>query len=367
MTDTQQVEELSTSDAVSADTSVSASLGAILQAAREEKKLSQQDVSDSLRYSVKQVDALEHDAFSLLPDAMITRGFIRNYARLLEIDASPLLEIYRQTSPTKSPSHLAVNASMQPVQLTKDSQPWLVYILGSILVLFFVLAWFVYLEYLPKDFKLQKNEEPVAAATQSPPVVAQDAVEMALPEAALPAAERQAEESPVVAVEGESAPSVVNHTVQPTAPAQMAPHAVATPLATPPATVPTAPVKSEAPIKAESQVKVESPVPAAQPQTQPQAQVLAKPEAKVEPAATAAATKKLSMTATEKSWVRVSDKAGQILYEATLNAGDTQSLSFKTPFSVVIGNAKATTVNVSEQAMDLASYTRSNVARINLE
>jgi len=328
MTDTLQVEEKVE------EVSVTASLGAALQVAREAKKLSQQDVSDSLRYSVKQIDALEHDAFELLPDAMITRGFIRNYARLLEIDSTPLLDIYRQLSPVQSPSLLAVNPSMQPVQLTKDDKPWLTYILGSILVLFFLLAWFVYIEYLPQQSKEQDEAaQQVAAPVVEAPADTQESAEVALPEAtlpepALPAAERQFAED---AVSSQDAGA----TNQPASNAQPAVQAN-TPV--PPATTvaPSVPAKLE-------------------------------PQAKPEPQAPAGALKKVNLSVTDKTWVRVSDKAGQILYEATLNAGDTQSLSFQSPFNVVIGNAKAATVNVSGQALDLASYTRSNVARINLE
>lgn len=354
MTDTQQVEE------IVEEVAVSASLGAVLQATREAKKLSQQDVSDRLRYSVKQVDALERDAFELLPDAMITRGFIRNYARLLEIDAAPLLDLYRQLSPVQSPSLLAVNPSMQPVQLTKDNKPWLLYILGSILVLFFLLAWFVYIEYLPKQAKAPDEAAPqVSAPVAEQAVEPQDTTEVAmpeasLPEAALPAAERQSADD---AVQGQDAvlanAPVANAQPQPAAPQAVAPVPTVASAAAP------APVKTEQLAKVEAPVKTESPLKA-------ELQVKTEPKAKPE-LPSAATTKKVSMTVTEKSWVRVSDKAGQILYEATLNAGDTQSLSFQTPFNVVIGNAKATTVNVSGQAMDLASYTRSNVARISLE
>lgn len=342
MTDTQQVEE------IVEEVAVSASLGEVLQATREAKKLSQQDVSDRLRYSVKQVDALERGAFDLLPDAMITRGFIRNYARLLEIDAVPLLDLYRQLSPAQSPSLLAVNPSMQPVQLTKDNKPWLLYILGSILVLFFLLAWFVYIEYVPKQATAPEETAPqVSAPVVEQAVVPQDATEVvvpeaSLPEAALPSAERQSVDDVGQGLDaGLANAPVANAQPQPVAPQVVTPVPTVTPSVVP------APVKTEQHAKVETQVGND---PKAKRESQP-----------------VATMKTVTMTATEKSWVRVSDKTGQILYEATLKIGDTQSLSFQTPFNVVIGNAKATTVNVSGQAMDLASYTRSNVARISLE
>jgi cytoskeleton protein RodZ len=250
MTDTQQVEE------VIADTSVASSLGAVLQAARNEKKLSQQDVSDSLRYSVKQIDALERDAFDLLPDAMITRGFIRNYARLLEIDAAPLLDIYRQLAPTQSPNQLGVNASMQPVQLTKDNQPWLIYILGSILILFFLLAWFVYLEYLPDQFKLQGDDtqQSTTLLPESAVVDTQQSLEIPLPEVALPAAERQSDDAPLAAEDATMISQTVEGQQSQPAPQVNMPSQQVTPL---PIAEPIISVKSESAIKSESQVKVE--------------------------------------------------------------------------------------------------------------
>jgi len=104
-----------------------------------------------LRFSVKQIDALENNAFDLLPEAVITRGFIRNYARLLEIDAEPLLASYRASVADDSGKVVTVQSSMHPVQLTKDSLPWLKYVLGSILILLFLLAWLFYVDYMPKS------------------------------------------------------------------------------------------------------------------------------------------------------------------------------------------------------------------------
>ena len=54
------------------------SLGGILLAARVEKNLTQKNVSDNLRLSIKQIEALEQNDFTALPSPMITRGFIRN-------------------------------------------------------------------------------------------------------------------------------------------------------------------------------------------------------------------------------------------------------------------------------------------------
>src|SRR3990167_858390 len=118
-------EEIDVTETSDANLQGQASLGEVFLAARTAKELTQQDVSNSLRISVKQIDALETNTFSALPDAMITRGFIRNYARLLGLDAEPLLAGYRAHMPGELPNSLVVQTSMQQVKLTKDSRPWL--------------------------------------------------------------------------------------------------------------------------------------------------------------------------------------------------------------------------------------------------
>lgn len=297
-------------------TNVIASVGAILLAARQAKNLSQQDVSNSLRYSIKQIEALENDAFDLLPDAMITRGFIRNYAKLLELDAAPLLEIFRSAVPATSPVGLSVSGSMSPVQLTKESLPWLKYILSSILILLFLLAWFFYVDYMPENLSSSAVSSPqqhdVAQQPDNSAAEVPASVEMSLPEIALPAAERQPEDVAPVAADAASASVDVE--------------------------------KSES-----SAIAVQS--------MQPTTEVQPKSQGE----------KKISMSSTEETWVRVTDNAGKVLYEKMLSAGGAEELNILPPCHIVIGNAKATTLNYAGQVIDFSAVTKNNVARITLE
>lgn len=288
-----------------------APLGEVLLAERNAKKLTQKDVSNNLRISIKQISALENNDFDDLPEPMITRGFIRNYARLLELDADPLLDSYRARVPGKSPKALSVQSSMYQVMSGKDSQPWLKYILGSILVLLFLLAWIFYIDYMPKPAKspLGKVSDVVDVTPPS--------TEMPLPEIALPAAERQA--------------------------------GADIPVATDPAALAAAesvPVNPATANNANTMTPTSS-LPAA-------------------PAATA--SKALNFSVTEKTWINISDKSGKVVYERILPAGASDSLSGEPPFNVVIGNAKATVLSYKGQAVNLAtSTTENNVARIKLE
>lgn len=66
-------------------------VGASLRAAREAQGLSIQDVARQLRLMNRQIVAMENEDFSSLGQPVFARGFVRNYARLLGLDAQALL------------------------------------------------------------------------------------------------------------------------------------------------------------------------------------------------------------------------------------------------------------------------------------
>lgn len=69
-----------------------ASPGARLRRAREARGESVHEVAFAIKLSPRQVEALENDDFDALPGIAFVRGFARNYARYLGVDAAPLLE-----------------------------------------------------------------------------------------------------------------------------------------------------------------------------------------------------------------------------------------------------------------------------------
>lgn len=65
--------------------------GRLLAEARAQKNLSVAEVAQQLKLSAGQVEALEADAYERLPGPVFVRGFVRNYARLLDLDADALV------------------------------------------------------------------------------------------------------------------------------------------------------------------------------------------------------------------------------------------------------------------------------------
>lgn len=78
--------------------------GATLQAKRLALSLSLADVADKLKLSVQQIEALECNRYNELPGRTFIRGFVRSYARLLDIDADALLAQVESVLPEKNAS-----------------------------------------------------------------------------------------------------------------------------------------------------------------------------------------------------------------------------------------------------------------------
>lgn len=126
------------------------SAGEVLRTAREEKNLDIDDICSYLRLSHRQVLALESDDYAALPEATITRGFIRNYARMLELDAEPLLEAYSRLSSSDQPRPISIQSENIRIP-GNDQRSWLIYIFASVLIVLLVAAWVIYVDYIPKS------------------------------------------------------------------------------------------------------------------------------------------------------------------------------------------------------------------------
>lgn len=73
-------------------------LGSILREAREAQGLTLAQVGEKTRINPRFLSALESGDYDILPTPVHVRGYLRNYARFLELDPGPLLERYEVTS-----------------------------------------------------------------------------------------------------------------------------------------------------------------------------------------------------------------------------------------------------------------------------
>jgi len=276
-------------------------LGDTLKQARESKELTVQAVADAIHLSVKQINALETNNFNLLPEPVTTRGFIRSYARFLEIDSEPLLANYRELVPHQDPNTIVMSGQVNKVISAQEQSPWLMYILGSIIVLLLLVVWFYYMDNV-NDWSVEPDndivlEAPVEAASET--VVAQaEVVTLAEPTAAAP-------ETPADATTTEAVPAT-HDAVKPT----------------------------EQSTDAELASSVQT------------------------------ITEPLVLRLKEDCWVSIKTMTGQKFFEKLLPAGTEQGFDIQPPFKLKIGNATAATASYRNQTLDLPKYTRGSVARL---
>ncbi|NOU24125.1 MAG: helix-turn-helix domain-containing protein [Methylotenera sp.] len=337
-------------------------LGATLVAARNAKKLALKDVSNNLRLSVKQIEALENDDFLSLPQPMITRGFIRNYARLLELDAEPLLASYRTRVPEDLPSALNVQTSSHQVLLSKNSQLKFKFFIAAVLAIFLALVWFLYSNYLPK--LSVKPAENTTELVKSNPTNAVPEQILALPELALPAAERLpetdiAKSADVVAeVSTEANVLPTDKAAENSAQTQSASKEKE-------ASVDFNTLKENA--ARNSVVPTSTKAASNEPLTVNNSSTSNSSASGLKADNSISAVKSVTISASEQSWVRVTDKTGAVVFEKMLPANGEDGFNGLPPFKMLIGNAKATKVNFLGQPVDLTTNTKSNVARVTLE
>lgn len=76
------------------------SVGVLLSNERIKRGISIQQAADYLKLSRSQIEALEADDFERLPGATFVRGFVRNYAKYLELDPAYLMTLMDERVPS---------------------------------------------------------------------------------------------------------------------------------------------------------------------------------------------------------------------------------------------------------------------------
>ncbi len=277
--------------------------GAILAEERERQGLARADIAQRLHMSVSQVEALEAADYERLPRGTFLRGFTRNYARSLGLDADAVVGLLADDAPRETAPDIVVptqNIRFDPLG-QRLANPY-VKAAGVAFVLivlgFAAMYWWLFIRpqgpVQPTAVKKPAIEapkvEPVAPAPEAPATGASDAV---------------------------AQPSIAG------SPAATA----AAPAAVPPAPVPAA---EEAP------------------------RVAAPGEGTIRLAFRGAA------------WVEISDARGKVLLSRTHPGGSSAETIGRPPFNLVIGNAPEVRLTYNGREVDLAPHTRVAVARLTL-
>ncbi len=121
-------------------------IGPTLRSLREARRLTVADVSTRLKFTNRQVNALESEQWDQLPDGISLRGFVKNYGRYLEADLDALLVMLDNQVGSTSPKPVAITRAGSlgpadlPIQAEPTHRPWGWFIV--ILILLFVAGFY---------------------------------------------------------------------------------------------------------------------------------------------------------------------------------------------------------------------------------
>jgi cytoskeleton protein RodZ len=356
MTENQPV-NAAPDDATSNIEAAPLSVGTVLREARAHHGLSVDEVSNRIKFAPRQIEALEADDFVHLPETAFLRGFVRSYARLLQLDSVPLLAALPH-APEQSMSLEAKALTEVPYPNIYTERKQNIIWLAAALAVALVLALSAWL--LGGKPKEQNAPEATVSGAQNA-MVETLALPAALPVSAVPdtepvmvppGAERLGAEKAAAekaAAEKAAAEKVATEKV---ATEKAASEKVAAEKAA-------AEKKKAAAVKSVPQVVV--------PPAQSSAVPLAKPVVKPPVANNASGQAAIRMTFDADSWVEIKDKDGKILLSQLNHAGIEQRINGNPPFSLTIGYATAVHLYYKGKAIDLEPYANDEVAHLTLE
>lgn len=135
--------------------------GLVLQEARLARKLDVEEVAKITKIRPQFIRWLEADDYSRLPNATVTKGFIRNYGQFLGLNANHLLAVFRRDFAENLQGQIVPRGMVEPV--TKSS----IWTPKSTVIAIVVFLFTVFLGYLAYQYYLLTG--PPALVVSSPP------------------------------------------------------------------------------------------------------------------------------------------------------------------------------------------------------
>jgi cytoskeleton protein RodZ len=280
------------------------SVGQLLRQAREQRKLTIQQVALQLNLKIEQVERLEQDQPDGKTLETFARGYVRAYGRLLKLPETELMAaLSRQTGSvvsTAKPMRTFSNRTAH--QATENRFMWLTYaIIVLLLALLFVWWW---------QSSYENTTESSAAARASQPVEAR--TQQVSPQPATDEPAEQASDEPVASIGGAADNAISEQ------------------------------------------------------QLNEMLQQLAAPSAELVPAAEVPQLDTLEMRFSENCWIDVVDADGNRIAYGTKQAGYIMQLTGTAPFVITLGNPSVVKINFNQQAFDISAFPGGRVAKFTI-
>ena len=279
--------------------------GERIRTARERTGLTLEKLAQQLRLDLSTVEALEADAYERLTAPLFARGYLRNVAKVLDLDETRLIERYDRLIADDAPPELSRVSRPEDASPVTGRAIQIGSAAVAVLTLVLAFAWWQ---------SEQGTDDPVAVVPQSEPGPAAPASEPA---------------SPPASVDGFGIDDLSDATLG------FAPR----PEAEPARDFDGAIVAPAAPEEEGAQQDTAG-------------------MDRVEDATT------LTLTPKADAWIEVTDGSGRRLYYATAPGGERIDLDGDPPFDLTIGNAEYVRVSYRGKEVPLGEVSNAGVARL---
>lgn len=274
------------------------SIAALLVNARNEAALSQVDVAEQINLPLRTIKALETDDFENLPEATYVCGYLRNYARVVGINADLLVNTFKE-------QHYQETEVVTPIRSKQSYDPailWSTAAVFTILVGLVVTWWLESNQDVSPKIEVVSNEQPLIGGTQTP---AQNA---------------EVETKSIM-----SEPKVV--------------------------------AESSAPVSENQELSIDSAIETITSDTQQTMDDMSRNSNLI---TLNDDVQMLTVTYVEKSWTEITDADANTLMQGLIEPGVVRNLSGKPPFEVFLGNSPGVVIEVNGLYFDHSQYNRSN-------
>lgn len=322
--------------------------GETLRKARESKNLAQAEVAQQLNLTMRALTQVEAGAFDKLPGHTFARGYIRAYAKLLELDQDRLVadfDAYTGTDSAGSSVH-ALGRIEEPTHL---AQSLLRFVSVGLLLGLLAVSFFWWQEQSTR----KDSDAAVSRALEHVEVESADGTteihpldepeDQAVADGQALIVEPASEIEPELAAQTATTAPAADTATSASQPAPVAEPAAA--VVAPVAEVPAAPVS------------------AALPSVTP---VVEAPVSAPAPVQAAAGQALVNIQFTANCWTQLTDANGKVLFSALKRAGESLELAGKPPLELRLGFARGAQVSYNGQAVDVAPYTSGETARMKL-
>jgi cytoskeleton protein RodZ len=143
-------------------------VGKCLQSAREALQLSVEHVANALHITPTYVNLIEKNQFQKLPAAIFTRGYIKSYARLLNLPIDEMMSLYfKQTGDVPIESFIRPAVNEYGVSMRRHALKWAVGMVLVVLLLPTLGWWYAHQDNLEVETVTVSSNEATSSAVES--------------------------------------------------------------------------------------------------------------------------------------------------------------------------------------------------------